>query len=142
MTHEYDDIINLPCPTSKTRPRMSMYQRAAQFAPFAALTGHDAAIRETARLTDSMVELSDDDKRILDEKIQAIIQHVSEHPNVSITHFVADSRKSGGTYTITEGTVKKWDEYQRLIIFDNDCSVHIQNVLDIQTDLIDDDCLD
>lgn len=139
MTHEYDDIINLPCPTSKTHPRMSMYQRAAQFAPFAALTGHGAAIRETARLTDSMIEISDDDKRILDQKIQTIIQHISEHPHVSITHFVADSYKSGGAYTITEGKIKKWNECERLIIFDNDYAVHIQNILDIRTSLTADD---
>lgn len=127
----YDKIINLPHHTSKNHPRMSMYQRAAQFAPFAALTGHGAAISETARLTDSEIELSDQERRILDDKLAQLIQHIKERPSVSITHFVPDQQKEGGRYSVHSGTVSKWDEYEHKLIFTDGMTINTNTVIDI-----------
>lgn len=115
----------------KTGVRMSMYQRAAQFAPFAALTGHGAAIIETARLTDSRIELSEYERSILDKKLAFLLQHISLHPTLSITHFVPDQQKDGGKYTNYEGRVWKWDSYSRKLIFDDNTSISLSNVIDI-----------
>lgn len=131
MTHDYDDIINLPHPTSKCHQRMSMYQRAAQFAPFAALTGHGAAINETARQTDSMLELSESEKRKLDNKFYTLLEHIREHPSISVTHFVPDTLKSGGRYVTYRGTVRKWDEYDRALIFEDGTVVRLPFIIDI-----------
>ena len=103
----YEDIINLPHQTSKRHPRMSLYDRAAQFSPFAALTGHEETAKETARLTDQKLELSDDTL----EKLSCIADMIATHPDVTITYFVPDSKKTGGTYDTYSGKVKKIDEY-------------------------------
>ena len=96
MTSRYDDIINLPHHVSPTRQRMSMHDRAAQFAPFAALVGYDDAVAETARLTESRPELDEQEQRIINEKLAYIAEHINEHPEVCIKYFVPDERKSGG----------------------------------------------
>ena len=93
MTDKYDDIINLPHHVSKRHPQMSMMNRAAQFAPFAALTGHSAAIEETARLTESQQELADEDSEILNHKMAYLREAINEHPTISITYFEPDKRK-------------------------------------------------
>ena len=93
---EYDDIIHLPHHVSRIHPQMSMEDRAAQFSPFAALTGYDAAIVETARLTAQRVELDEYERQALNKKLQFISEHLNEHPKVSITCFVPDARKEGG----------------------------------------------
>lgn len=105
MTGPYDDIIHLPHHVSKTRRRMSAADRAAQFSPFAALTGHDAAIRETARLTDAPIFLADDGRALLDERIRLLKDHQQEHPEVTVTYFVPDERKQGGAYVTVTGNV-------------------------------------
>lgn len=92
MKHPYDDIIDLPHHVSERHPQMSMYNRAAQFAPFAALTGHDAAITEAARLTDAELELSESDAEVLNRKL-AYLQSLDEKPTISVTYFVPDDRK-------------------------------------------------
>lgn len=142
--NKYADIINLPYPNilpdgktaGRGRVRMSMYQRAAQFAPFAALTGHEAAIMETARLTESMIELSEQEKRVLDEKMQILIQHIHDMPSVRIIHFVNDQTKPGGAYVTTEGIVKKWDEYNQQLTLRNGAIIHLGHILDIQGDFL------
>ena len=96
MKDQYDDIINLPHHVSKTRPQMSMVDRAAQFSPFAALTGYDAAIKETGRLTDEKVNLSEEEKEALDRKQQILMEWLGDHPALTITFFVPDEKKSGG----------------------------------------------
>lgn len=128
----YDKIINLPHHTSKNHPRMSMYQRAAQFAPFAALTGHGAAIIETARLTDSQVELSDQERDILNQKLALIIQHIDEHPAITVTHFIPDQYKEGGRYTVHAGYVSKWDEYEQVLTFADGMTIHIPRIIDLE----------
>ena len=85
MSGPYDDIIQLPHPTSARHPRMSFSGRAAQFSPFAALSGHSAALAETARLTDRQIELSDDDKAVLDQKQRILLEHIKEQPEIAVT---------------------------------------------------------
>ena len=112
---KYADIIGLPHHTSRTRPRMSVSARAAQFAPFAALTGYGAAVDETARLTDDRIVLDENAKAILDGKLQIIAEHIGGHPEVTITYFEPDKKKSGGAYRSVTGQVKEIDEYERVI---------------------------
>ncbi|MBR2431755.1 MAG: hypothetical protein IKB23_02460, partial [Clostridia bacterium] len=106
-THKYDDIINMPHHISHTRPRMSNYDWADQFSPFAALTGYDAAVKETERLTDQKLELTDDEKIALNEKLQIIIENIDNIPNVTLTYFEPDKRKAGGKYITKSGKVKE-----------------------------------
>lgn len=127
----YDDIINLPNPTLKKHPRMSLYDRAAQFSPFAALTGHDAAIQETARLTDEKMELDDDTLNRLNEQLNIIRNHIGTNESVSITYFVPDDRKSGGAYVTHSGTVKKIDEYERVVVMSDKTRIPIEQISEI-----------
>ena len=115
-THRYDDIIHLSRPVSKKRSHMSNFDRAAQFSPFAALTGYDAVIAETGRLTDTRIELDEGGKALLDEKLQTIREHLEEHPAVMLTVFCPDSRKSGGAYETITGNVKKIDPVARILV--------------------------
>ena len=115
--HRYDDIINQPHHVSKTRPQMSMHDRAAQFSPFAALTGYDDAVEETARLTDEQYELSEDARNKLDEQLRLIADRIDEQPDVEVTYFVPDPLKEGGKYVTTKGRVRIIDEYAREIVF-------------------------
>ncbi|MBR3972633.1 MAG: hypothetical protein IKJ99_01620 [Oscillospiraceae bacterium] len=119
MNGNYDDIIHLPHHVSKTRKRMSMHDRAAQFSPFAALTGYDAAIAETGRLTDSFTELVSDETSALDEKIRQLAEKLDDRPEVTITHFVPDSRKSGGAYVDTCGIARKIDSHEQTILMED-----------------------
>ena len=118
MNGKYDDIINLERPVSLKHPRMSVSDRAAQFAPFAALIGYDDAIDETGRYTDNMAELSEDAKELLDRK-QIFLSHIiDEKPEITVTYFVPDSKKSGGEYRKVSGKLKAIDEYKReLVLF-------------------------
>lgn len=115
--HRYDDMLDLPHHQSSTRPHMSMSSRAAQFSPFAALTGYDDEVRETTRLTDEKIELSDNEKERLDRKLRFLSDHLDERPTVSITYFVPDERKVGGAYTTDTGVVKKVDTVEQKVIF-------------------------
>ena len=134
MKDPYDDILNLPRPISK-RPRMAPSERAAQFAPFAALTGHGAAIRETARLTDPKVELAQDRLAELDERLQSIQGHQAEHPEVTFTYFRRDGRKEGGSYQATTGRVKRLDGYERKVILLDGREIPIDVILGIEGDM-------
>ena len=116
MRNDYDDIINLPHYEPKHHPRMSMWNRAAQFAPFAALTGYDAAIRESGRLTDDWVGLSESGNEEMNSKMELIVSMLPEHPSVTIEYFVPDRHKAGGSYQSYTGNVKRIDEYEKLIL--------------------------
>ena len=111
---------------------MSNYQRAEQFAPFAAVTGYDAAIDETARLTDKKLELSDEQESYLNEQIQLLIERISEKPQSQITYFVHDERKSGGEYVTITGNVRRVDDYNREIVFDDGLTLKIDDVWNIK----------
>lgn len=125
----YDDIINLPHHQSEKHPHMSNYDRAAQFSPFAALTGYDDAIEETARLTDDEVELSEDAIAELDKKLADISKRLAEKPQVTVTYFKPDDKKSGGEYLTYAGVIKKIDTYNRVIIFEGGLKIPFNNIV-------------
>lgn len=116
MSNAYDDILNLPHHTSTVQPAMPMQNRAAQFAPFAALVGYDALIRETARLTDQKVELDESVKAELNEKLRLLLELLPQQPEVTITYFQPDSRKAGGAYRTTNGIVRKFLLNENLLV--------------------------
>lgn len=132
---QYDDIINLSNPTSVNHPRMSLYDRAAQFAPFAALTGYDDAIRETSRLTEDKKQLDEAAVARMNEKLNMIAESIGVAQDVAITYFVPDDRKSGGAYVTCSGTVKRIDEYKRTIVMDNKTVIPIEQISDIKSEL-------
>lgn len=131
--HQYDDIINLPDHQSVTRPHMSNYDRAAQFPPFASLTGHDEAIKETARLTDRKIELDEYTKEDLNSKLQII----GDNPGteVTITYFQPDEKKSGGAYLTISGCVKRIDEYEQTVIFTDRTAIPVEQISGIESEL-------
>ncbi len=127
----YDDIINLPRHTSKSRPHMSAHDRAAQFSPFAALTGYDSAITETGRLTDNKVELDEYSKADLNEKLSKINGQIDEQPQVSITYFRPDKKKAGGTYITATGVVKKINPYERTVVMQDATMIPMDDISEI-----------
>lgn len=129
--HKYDDILNLPRPVSRRRSRMSDYDRAAQFSPFAALTGFDATIEEAGRLTDRRVELDEAEKELLNEKLQEILEVIHTQPQVTVTHFVYDQRKAGGAYISTTGRVKKIDGFCHAILLTDGRTIPISEIVGI-----------
>lgn len=129
--HKYDDIINLPHPDPKFHQRMSAIDRAGQFAPFAALTGYDAMVAETSRLTDSRQELDEEQMLSLNENLTAIIGNIGNHPAVSITWFRKDSRKKGGAYMVTEGRVRDVDLANRIIVLKNGDRISLDDIVSI-----------
>ena len=133
--HRYDDLLNLPHHVSVTHPHMSLYDRAAQFAPFKALTGYEDEVEETARLTDARVDLDEDKIEQLDARLRLLEEHLSESPPVSITFFRPDDRKDGGRYETVSEAVRKIDHIQRNILLRSGQSIAIDNVYDINGDL-------
>lgn len=131
---KYDSIVNLPHHVSRTRPRMPMSDRAAQFAPFAALTGYDSAIRETGRLTDEKIELDEEALTALDMKFQLLMKAIDEEPEASVTYFKPDQRKDGGAYLTETGKIGKIDEYQRLVIMRSCVRIPMDDILQIDFD--------
>ena len=134
---KYDDIINLPHHISKEHPQMSMYMRAAQFAPFAALTGHDSAIQETARITDSQIELDEEVRKLLDKKLEVIREHIKEQPQVTVTYFVPDERKTGGSYMSYKGKLHDIDDIDQKLIMTDGKEIQLSSILEIDTELFD-----
>jgi len=135
MTNPYDDIINLPHHQSLTRPHMSAYDRAAQFSPFAALTGYEDAVAETARLTDKKVELDEYGKSDLNERLNIIQDTLDEQPKVSITYFLPDKKKSGGEYVTVSGCVKKIDEYEHIVVMLDATKIPIDDIAEINGEI-------
>lgn len=135
-SHEYDDIINLPHHKSDKHPHMDLYDRAAQFSPFAALTGFEAAIEETGRITDGRVELDEDEKAKLDLRFRkirkALEDKTADKPVVTLTYFQADLRKEGGAYITMSGRIKKIDEDSREILFEDGMRVKMDEVLALE----------
>ncbi len=135
MANDYRDIINNPHHTSKTRKRMSGLNRAAQFAPFAALTGYDASIYEAARLTESRIELDDKAIEILNMKLNFLKENIKEQPEIIVTYFVPDTKKDGGAYVEYSGTIRVINEIQKTIIFTDRTTIKIEMILDIQGEI-------
>ena len=132
MTGPYDDIINLPHHESPTRPRMPRENRAAQFSPFAAVVGHDAAIKETGRLTDKRIELGESSIAELDMKLLMLADLIDEHLEISVTYFLPDEKKEGGAYVTVTGAVKKIDDVQRVILFMDGKCIAITDIMEIE----------
>ena len=132
MNNRYNEIINLPHHVSKTRPQMPMSDRAAQFAPFAALTGYDSAIKETGRLTDERIELDEEALTALDRKYQLLMDTLDDAPEVTIIYFQPDERKAGGQYVSATGTVKKVDTFGRRIILQDGTRIPLDSVYDLR----------
>ena len=129
MSGAYDDIIHLPHPTSARHPRMSMIDRAVQFTPFQALSGHGAAIEETARLTDRRIELTEEEKALLDEKLRLLLE--TRGAGV-FTWFLPDERKDGGAYVTSEGVVKKIDPLEGRVVLANGTAIPVEDILEIE----------
>lgn len=136
MNKDYSDIIHLPY-CGKKKGGLSMYQRAAQFAPFAALTGHGAAIRETARLTYSQIELGDDNNDILDRRLAIVREHLKEMAAISVTFFLPDERKSGGSYNTYMGHIKDIDDYEQCLIMSDGKKIPLPHIVNIESKLFD-----
>lgn len=129
--NKYDDIINLPHHKSTKYPSMSNYDRAAQFSPFAALVGHDEAIKETARQTTKKIELSEYEKSILDEKMQDVISNINTSKIFTFEYFVPDKFKEGGEYTTIANCIKNVDVVNGVIILRDYTIININDIIDI-----------
>ena len=131
---KYDDLLYMPHPVSKKHPQMPIFDRAAQFAPFAALTGHSAAIKETARLTDSKIELDEDTRMQLDMKQQILLEMTAKQPEIIVTYFKKDARKSGGSYLTVTGNLKKIDSYTHEFVMNNNRRIPIDDIIAIESE--------
>ena len=132
MNNRYDEIMELPHHVSKTRPQMPMSDRAAQFAPFAALTGYGSAIKETGRLTDERIELDEEALAALDRKYQLLMDTLDDAPEVTIIYFQPDEWKAGGQYVSATGTVKKVDTFGRRILLQDGTRIPLDSVFDLR----------
>ena len=132
MNGKYDDIINMEHPTSLKHPRMSRIDRAAQFSPFAALSGYEDAVEETARVTDEKRTLTDDEIDSINKKLNVILEHLRESPRVRIRYFVPDKRKDGGEYVTVTGTVKRIDEFESVILMSDGTLIPLADIRDIE----------
>lgn len=134
-TEKYNDIINLPHYKSKTRKQMSMIDRAAQFSPFAALTGHEDAINETGRIVYEKTDLDDNAKSVLNEKLQMISDFIDDTPVITVTYYKPDIRKKGGAYVSYTGNVIKIDINRRVLIFSDMAEIIIDDISEIESDI-------
>ena len=126
---DYKDIINMPHYEPKNHPRMSIESRAAQFAPFAALTGYGDAVKETARLTDNRIELDEEEKELLDKKMQMLQSKIKTSPLVRITYFIPDKKKQGGKYVTVKDNLKKIDKYKYTITLEGNTEILINEII-------------
>ena len=139
MNNDYSDIINLPHPEPKNHKRATRLERAAQFGAFRALTGHEEAVLETARLTDRMIFLDEYEQNRLFDRLSLVMENINKNSKVIITYFEPDEKKSGGRYIDLECNIKKIDEYEQVIITDKR-NIRLDSVLEIQSELL--NCLD
>ncbi len=133
MSGPYDDIINLPHPTSIKHPQMSIQDRASIFSPFAALSGHAGAIAETARLTEQRMELDEDTKAELDRRQAILLEHIREQPEITVTWFQPDERKEGGAYLTTTGRLKKIDPIEQTLVLLDGTSIQLEDVFNLES---------
>lgn len=136
MSGKYDDIINLEHHISSKHKRMTIKERAAQFAPFSALTGYSDAIKETARITDEKIELDENQKKIINSKLQIIKNKIDLKPTISLVCFKQDKKKQGGSYITIKGTIKKIDIQNQKIIMDDNKKIDINDLIDIKINII------
>ncbi len=127
----YDDIINLSRPRYHDLPPMSIHDRAAQFSPFAALVGYDAAVEETARLTDSRREMEEDEINELNRQLSELNKRLSERPRIRVTYFIRDRKKEGGRYASKIGNARTIDQAENRIIFTDGESVPVKDMYSV-----------
>jgi len=132
---KYDDIINLPHHVSERHPQLSKASYAAQFSPFAALSGYDGIVSESARVTDERVELGETDMEILSVKIQILNDHIKEQPEISLTYFKPDEKKAGGAYLQKVACIKRIDDVERIIHFTDGTNLPIDDITDLQGEI-------
>lgn len=130
-THQYDDIINLPHHVSDRHPQMPMSDRAAQFSPFAALSGYEAAVHETARVTDSKIELTEEEQAALNDQLQ-LLSELDSGTEALFTYFQPDQKKAGGAYITVSGSIKRLDDFQRAVILTSGTKIPVEDILSIQ----------
>lgn len=130
--HQYDDIINLPHHVSTVHTHMSLHDRAAQFLPFAALTGYEDAIRETGRLTQERITLSESEIEILNERLYILAEKSDSQPKISVTYFVPDEKKAGGAYETIEGYVKRIDEYRHVLVMTDGLQIAMEDIIELE----------
>jgi len=135
MSGPYDDIIHLPHPVSSRHAPMSRQDRAAQFSPFAALTGYDAAIAETGRLTDPEQEPDEQDKLLIGKQLQLLADHIKEQPVVDLLYFVSDDRKDGGKLILRSGAVRRVDSYLRILELTDGTKIYFSALREINSSL-------
>ncbi len=131
----YEDIVNLPRHISKVHPQATMADRAARFSPFAAISGYEDMVKEAARVTEERIDITDATKELLNEKLNMIIEFLDEEPEVTITYFEPDKKKDGGAYVSITGTVKRIDEYERIVLMSDDKKIRIDEIYAIESDL-------
>lgn len=134
MSEKYEDMLHLPHHVSRTHPRMPANDRAVQFAPFAALTGYDAAVRETARLTTEKIALDENVKAMLDRKLRLLLERLPEQPQISVTYFQPDERKAGGAYLTFTGAVRRIDVYDGALVMANGKRIPVDDILEIKSE--------
>ena len=133
--NNYEDIINLSRP-STSHIKLGIDSRASQFSPYAALVGYEEKIRETARLTDKKIEITEEEVEKLNNELNIISEHIKEKPNVVITYFVKDRKKAGGKYITKEGNVKQIDSVNKLVIFKDNIRINMRDILSIKGDIL------
>ena len=135
MKGQYDDIIDLPHHVSARHPKMPMSERAAQFSPFMALAGYEDVIRETARLTGQKPELSENDREELEGKMRILAEHIAEHPEITVSYFLPDEKKKGGSMVRETGRLKKIDETERILRLENGCEIRVDDILELESEM-------
>ena len=132
--NKYADIIHLSRPKSK-HPSMSLNNRSFQFAPFSALTGYEEKIKETARITSSKIDLTEEEKLKLNDKLEWLKENIKKQPEVIITYFLADKKKSGGSYQKITGNIRRIDEVEKCLVFRDKTKVFLDDIIDIKSDV-------
>ena len=135
--HRYDDLLDLPRHVSPTRPRMSSRERAAQFAPFAALTGYGSAIEEAQRRTDQRIELGEAERESLDRRMRALAEHLDERPEVSVIHFIPDRLKAGGRYVTALGVVRRLQPELGTLQLEDGMTLELDDIIGVESALFD-----
>ena len=136
MSGPYDDMIDMPHHVSSVHPQMRMEERAAQFSPFAALTGYGAVIKETARQTVPRLELSENSQEETKRQLDHLAEHIHEPPEVSITYFQADQKKEGGAYVTAAGTIKRLDDVEGILKLEDGTCIKIEDIIKIQSSML------
>lgn len=133
--NNYDDIIDLPRHISKVHSQMSISDRAAQFAPFSALTGYKDAIIEVDRYTQEFIELDDSEKEVIGQKLYILNEHKKENIQMEITYFEPDKKKKGGIYKKVQSVFKCYDELKDMIVLENNVKILVKYIIELKSDI-------